>query len=463
MRKKKLISMFLALCMVPSLVACGSGSSDTSEEATEKNTEEAAVEKEDADTGDAATENDGDEIVLKFLGCGGETDQEVYDEIFATYYELTGVKIEAELYAYSDYIPAVETKMSGQSDMYDIIDVNCCNTAAYAAKGYILSLDDYYTADEKDQITSAAVNEGSYNGTFYSAAKNTSAQVLYYNKDLLKEAGIEIPEADPDNRVTWEQIYDWAEQGMAAVDPDGSKGIYGIMFEQAQEMYQMLALPNSLGEASIGDDGFTVDGVVNTEGWLKAMTYISDVFNNGLSVKGVDYGAYSGYFNSGKALFMVGGTWNVNYFDGDFEWGYTYHPAWEGYNDTVATPTGSWHLGVSAYSKNAEAAAEFVKYITIGEGNKVYIEGMGQFPCLKTTLDEMMNKPSDESDMQLAVNQLAAYDVLNTAFPRPTTPAFNEYNTLMNTAFIDVENGIDPEEALSNFVEEFNYLAETYK
>ena len=34
---------------------------------------------------------------------------------------------------------------------------------------------------------------------------NTSAAALYYNETLLAEAGITIPEADPNNRLTWEE------------------------------------------------------------------------------------------------------------------------------------------------------------------------------------------------------------------------------------------------------------------
>lgn len=76
---------------------------------------------------------------------------------------------------------------------------------------------------------------------------NTSAAALYYNETLLAEAGITIPEADPNNRLTWEELVEMAEKALAIVDPDGTKGINGIVFEQANTAYQMLSLPNSLG------------------------------------------------------------------------------------------------------------------------------------------------------------------------------------------------------------------------
>ena len=46
-------------------------------------------------------------------------------------------------------------------------------------------------------------------------------------------------------------------------------------------------------------------------------------------------------FTSGKTLFFIGGTWWANLESADgFEWNYTYCPAFEGYENSVATPTG---------------------------------------------------------------------------------------------------------------------------
>ena len=108
------------------------------------------------------------------------------------------------------------------------------------------------------------------------------------------------------------------------VDPDGAKGINGIVFEQANEGYQMLALPNSLGEKAIGDDGLSVDGIINTEGWIKAMTFVHDLYESGLAPRGLTSTENQSTFTSGKTIFLIGGSWvaNSEFADG-FEWGYT--------------------------------------------------------------------------------------------------------------------------------------------
>ena len=73
---------------------------------------------------------------------------------------------------------------------------------------------------------------------------------LYYNKTLLEEAGIELPENDAEHRLTYEQVADMAKQAQEALDPDGSKGIIGLDFQQVSRIYQMNMLPNSMGGAT---------------------------------------------------------------------------------------------------------------------------------------------------------------------------------------------------------------------
>ena len=316
--------------------------------------------------------------------------------------------------------------MNAKSDTVDIIGVDDPMTAAYAEKGYIVPLNDYFSEEEINEFVPASVNSGSWDGKFYSPPMNTSSQILYYNKTFLEEAGIAIPEMDPNNRLTWEELVKTAESVVGKVDPDGAKGINGIVFEQANEGYQMLALPNSLGEKAIGDDGLSVDGIINTEGWIKAMTFVHDLYESGLAPRGLTSTENQSTFTSGKTIFLIGGSWvaNSEFADG-FEWGYTYCPAFEGYEDKVATPTGSWHFGVSAYSKQTEAAAEFIKYMSLGEGNDMWLEANGDVPARTAAVDQVISDPKYE-EFPKSVQRIAAYEAANTAVARPITPAYTE-------------------------------------
>lgn len=69
------------------------------------------------------------------------------------------------------------------------------------------------------------------------------------------------------------------------LDPDGTNGIFGFDFQQVSRVYQMNPLANSMGGLNIGKDGFTLEGVLDSEPWIKSLTWYQDMVNSGLSTR----------------------------------------------------------------------------------------------------------------------------------------------------------------------------------
>ena len=252
-----------------------------------------------------------EEVVLKYISTGAGSWETYLQPIIDKYYEETGVKVELECYAHTELFQVLDVQFSTGNVNYDIIAVDVPMVANYATNGYILPLTKYFTEDEMAKFVDAAISGGSWDGEFYAPPMNTSAQLLWYNKDMLAEAGLSMDEyQDPDHRITYEKLYEMAKATQAVVDPDGSKAIAGISWGQISRAYQMLQLPNSLGEKSIGDDGLTVDGVINTDGWVKAMTYLYDAHNEGVSLRGTTADEQADLFFAGKSVFLIDGSWN---------------------------------------------------------------------------------------------------------------------------------------------------------
>lgn len=91
---------------------------------------------------------------------------------------------------YSDKINA--SVMSG--DLPDVLTVDGPNIAAYAANGIIQPLAEL-EEDEKGEYLQSIIEQGTYNNQLYALGAMESSVGLYYNKDILKEAGIEVPDA----------------------------------------------------------------------------------------------------------------------------------------------------------------------------------------------------------------------------------------------------------------------------
>ena len=392
-----------------------------------------------------------EEVVLKYISTGAGSWETYLQPIIDKYYEETGVKVELECYAHTELFQVLDVQFSTGNVNYDIIAVDVPMVANYATNGYILPLTKYFTEDEMAKFVDAAISGGSWDGEFYAPPMNTSAQLLWYNKDMLAEAGLTWMSIRTPTTASPKKLYEMAKATQAVVDPDGSKAIAGISWGQISRAYQMLQLPNSLGEKSIGDDGLTVDGVINTDGWVKAMTYLYDAHNEGVSLRGTTADEQADLFFAGKSVFLIDGSWNSTKLAEHPEIAYTYSPAWEGYEDKVATPTGSWHYGVASGSKHAEAAIDFVKYMTCGEGADMWLEGHGDVPARADWVEKILTDPS-YNEFGKSVFKIACYEAANTAYPRPVTPAYSEYESLLNAMFEDVRNGADPAGALDECV-----------
>lgn len=399
-------------------------------------------------------------VTIKWLsqGTGEDAWEGQTKPILEAFEAATGIHVEAEFYSFNDLFEVIETKSAAGESDFDVVSVDVTYVSKYGSSGYLEPLDPYFTDEEKALWDDASYAAGVWQDVMYAAPENTSTQELYYNKTLLAEAGIELPENGPDNRLTYEQVAELAKQALEVLDPDGTQGYIGFDFQQVSRIYQMNMLANSLGGANIDDTGYSLDGVVNTEPWIKAMTWYQNLVNDGIASRGYTADELPELFYSGKMVFMMGGTWTNALMTCDHEIDSTYAPCFEGYEDQVATSTGSWYFGVNSKSENKDAAAEFVKYFTLGEGSDMWLEINNDVPSRLDKQTAIVENPDASTAMKIA-----AYEAANTAYPRAVTPVFGEYSTVLDQAWEDVRNGADVEETLAYAVEQFDAAVASYK
>ena len=387
----------------------------------------------------AAEGTDGEVTIHLMMSNSQELGVSAAVEAFNKAYEGK-IRCEADYVAFNDVFETLEVLMSNKSTEYDIFAADGPNVAAYVSRGYLQPLNKWISDDEIKMFTDAMITEGTYKDQFYGAPMGNSSTVLYYNKALLEESGIDVDfdSVTPDNRLTWEQLIDYSKQALDVLDPDHSKGIYGIEFQQVGRVYQMNILPNSLGGAQISEDGLSVDGVIDTQPWMDALNFYQTQVNDGIFTRGISADDTSSYFQSGKILFYLGTTALPAAFEknGFEDWGYTYIPCFEGHENEVRSACGSWTIGMNTYSEKQEASAEFIKYLTLYDGADVYINASGMVPALERQF-------TDELKEAKPYMVMAEYEVKNTALVRAITPAFNEYSTAMNALWDNVRNGAD--------------------
>ena len=381
-------------------------------------------------------------------------------DILAKYNETGVANVTGEFYSFDDLFDVIEVKVASGSSDYDVISCDVPMVASYATREMILPMDEYFTEEEKAQWTEADVAAGTWDGKFYCPPMNTSTQVLWWNEALTEEAGVTVPESDTTNRLTWEEVADMAREVQNKLDPDGTQGIFGLEFQQVSRVYQMNALPNSMGGLNIGEDGYTVDGVINSDAWIEACTWYQDLVKEGVCPQGITADETANYFYSGKIVFYMGGTWTASNceLEGMTTYAWAPSPAFEGHEDEVATATGSWTFGVNAASEHPDEAADFIKFFSLGEGSEMWYAANGDVPSRVAELENIVNDPDAPGYLKIG-----AEEAQTTAYPRALTPGFNEYQTVLGNAWEDIRNGSDVKTSLDNAAAQLEEAMAQYK
>lgn len=388
---------------------------------------------------------------LKFITVAGKED--AVDAVVSRWNELhPEAPVEVEYYAQAPLFEVIAASQGIGSTDYDIIAVDSPKMGEYAKNGWTLNLNDYVgSLIDTSVFQTPALNTCRYDDGLYALPLTAGISLLYYNKTLIEQAGIELREITPDNRLTFEEMEEIALQVLDVVDPNRDQGYEGIAFSQINLLYTMNQLPTSLGGVPLVDE-LDLSSTLTTDAWRNAALYYQKLISSGLSTAGLDLSFNSDTFFAGKTVFMFGSismSKNLNNLP-DVELCVTYNPV---FADTgiAAAPTGSWTIGVSSFSRNPEKSVEFVNFLCAGEGHEMYIPSVNGFSALLADAEALMADSGADY-----VYQIGAYEAANVACPRPVTPYFSTYETVINEFWRNIASGVDVDQAIETAVETYS-------
>ena len=193
-----------------------------------------------------------------------------------------------------------DTGISHVSKLYELVETG----VVLPIGGYLdelgIDLNDYYEEASLDAVT--------MDGEIYAIPLDTHCEVMYYNLDLLEEAGI-----------TEEEV-------LAVASEDDFNDILGRCKEALPEDVTPLAMTNNgddpfrvwyavyfqLGGADFVNEGAT-EVTLDEDAARQAMSWVKSLYENGYILPGID--DHSAIFQSGKAVFEFGGTWVTGAFE----------------------------------------------------------------------------------------------------------------------------------------------------
>jgi ABC-type glycerol-3-phosphate transport system substrate-binding protein len=372
-------------------------------------------------------------------------------KVFGEKYPNIEVKIERV--TFREVFQQNQTRLGSGSDTPDIVAVDAPLVASYGSRGWLSPLDSAITGDTLADLVPALVDSGKYNGSLVAPPIWNSAQLLFYNLDLFEKAGVTPP--GEDERWTWEQISDAAEKLT-------SGDVFGFQFEQFNRIYQLQPLPQGKGAKVIGDDGLTVDGIINSQEWIDAFQWFSDIHNKSKVAPQGNIDINELFVNQ-KLAMAIRGPWaiqsNINA-NLPFKWRAAPNPYWGG-DLPITVPTDSWHVGQNKNTKHPAEVTQFIQWVTTAEaGNFWYAQG-DNWPAQNSLLEKITNDPGN-ADWPGKAFAIAAAESAH-GVPRPLTVGYQEYEDILSTTFEDIRNGGNVKDGLDNAASQIEREMQKYR
>jgi sorbitol/mannitol transport system substrate-binding protein len=261
----------------------------------------------------------------------------------------------------------VTTDIATEGGQYDVLTIGTYEVPIWAKQGWLLPLENLGADYDVDDLLPAIRDGLSVDGKLYAAPFYGESSMVMYRKDLMEEAGLEMPEAP-----TWEFVADAARK---MTDKDNET--YGICLRGkagwGENMAFLTATANSFG-ARWFDENWQPQ--FDQPEWKETLEFYVNLMKDAGPP-----GASSNGFNENLALFQTGkcGIW----IDATVAASFVTNPEESKVADQVgfalAPDNGlgkrgnwlwAWSLAIPAGTQKAQAAEKFIAWAT----SKDYLE-----------------------------------------------------------------------------------------
>ena len=410
---KRFLAMFLAIALLSTLLfGCSSGSSQSS--SAGGNTESGEASGTSAE--EASSSGNGEPVTIQVAVSGSAQELDIHQQKFDLYTEEhPNVTIEPVDIGTERFQKLMTLIGSGTAP--DIIYINeWCYSLAY--RDVLMALDSFIEADEDFDLSyypESLLVPLRYEDQLYALPQEVSPYVIYYNKDMFEAAGLEMPTDD------W-TIDEFYEAAKALTDPE--KNVYGYRYASGADPFL-----GWLSRAGVDFDtsGTEVQGLdtqeaLNALEFLYNLVVVDQISPNPAALTAMGTNADAMFRNQSVAMESMG-LWMLPQYKADplsFEWDVVRMPM----DQNQRTKAGILNWGISADTKNPDAAWDLLKFLVGPESMEIVAESNMALPA-----------PTDE-----AANQI----VLDTHFPENVQ------------AFVDSVPDVDMADQVSIYRTEIN-------
>ena len=405
---KKIIAMLLAVMMVLAMAACAPADRDASGESKAPGTQNTEAQ--------GGEETQASEVEIWYYW---ETvkHQEALNYLIEKYNESqSDVKVTAKYVPFADFKKQLSIGATAD-ELPDIVIIDSPDHASYATMGIF--------ADLTGRFDTSTYYDGPFasctiDGKLYGIPADVNCLGLYYNEDILKEAGVEVP-------TTWDEL----KAAAVALTKDNVTGLAFCSLPNEEGTFNFAPWLWSTGATSYD---------INNENGIRALTFVKDLVDSGaMSKECINWtqGDVMNQFISGNVAMMINGPWQIPTMRAeapDLNWDVTLIPK----DSQYASVIGGENFAVIAGGNEDEALA-FLEYLTQKEQIEYLMVAMGNIAPDKAIADQQF---TDDPVMQKFAEQM---EYAQARGPHAEWPSISNAISL---AFNEVMTGVKtPEEA----------------
>ena len=282
---KKIISLLLVLAMALTLAACGGNAAPAATEAP----------KADAPAASQAPAASGDKVTVTMITCqyGKQTQQWWADFADKFNAEHENIEVVVDCVSWNDVYTVVNTRVAN-GEAPDLLNIDVF--ADYQADGLLLPAKDWVSEETYAKFYPSFLEQSVVDGTVWAVPDLASARALYFNKDILEQAGVTVP-------ATWEELKA-ACQAIKEKCPDVYPWGVDMTTDEGQACFAYYAWNN--GGGFVDDEG---NWALNSAENVEAVNYVVDLIKSGLT--NTDPTTETRYdlqemFAAGKLAMMIG-------------------------------------------------------------------------------------------------------------------------------------------------------------
>jgi len=247
-------------------------------------------------------------VACLFTGCGKDKNVTL-DVVVAEYGQNTAawwktfetdfeaahenIDLTIDVVSWNDITTKVNTRI-GNNDAPDILNID--SFADYQAAGLLLPAQDYISDETYAKFYQSFLDQSVVDGTVWAVPDLASCRAMYYNKDILDAAGVEVPTTFEELRAACEAI--------KAYDPEIYPWGVDMTTDEGQACFAYYIWNNG-GDFTDASGNWTLNDPKNVE----AIEFIVGLVNDGLTNS--DPAQETRYINqdmfgAGKVAMMIG-------------------------------------------------------------------------------------------------------------------------------------------------------------